>query len=204
MAYFDTILPLSEWRESYSPFLVDSIKWAQGFDASVIASDKTKFFGMYFLAGLQNPSIYMEAFLLNNCGFWDPFVGVNENVAAYNYTNWPGVEAPDQIDLISILTGFSLRPILIPMLFPSSGLLVWILLFTSFVASLPRRGGLCGLYDAPLLLLWGTLVIASPIAYSFRYICVLLFILPVLLVLPFVITRERTSKLMDLRTSDAN
>jgi hypothetical protein len=188
---FSSMLSEQGWKENYRPLIVDTIKWADGFDSSVLNNDKALFWRCYLGAGLKNPGTYAEAILLGDCGFWDPWVGTNENVACYNYEPWSeDISGVKQVDLLESMGLPSLRQMLEPTTYPSSGLFAWLMLICVFL--LPRRYGARRLlFLAPMVLLWLTLIIATPIAYSMRYFFAAALMTPVFVLLPFVLKTGR-------------
>lgn len=189
MAYLDSIMPISSWIETYRPCLVDPLKWNSSFDSSIITSDVGRFWKMYFTIGLNNPIIYAKAFLMNNCGFWDPFVGGNENVACYQITMWPSTDYA-QWDVIQLISGHSLRGILEPTLYPTAGVFAWCMLISIALLVNARMKPQDGLALAPILLLWLTLLIATPLAYSLRYFFTAVMLLPIFIFLPILMKKE--------------
>lgn len=182
-AYFEQLLPEEIWREAYRPFIVDTIKWNEYFDASVLNENLPHFLEYYFETGLRNPVIYIEGFLLANSGFWNPFIGWTENVGHISLSMW-GIEL-SQFDLIQQWVGISLRDLLAPSAYVSAAVFVWIVLFAFSTLLIGKRGWLA-ISLTPSLALWATLMIATPIAYSLRYAFALVLITPIALGLLFV------------------
>ncbi len=186
--YLNEIFPMTGWEQRYYPFVVDDIKWDAAFNVDVIADDLPTFWRNYLWIGVANPGIYLKAWLLNCAGFWDPFIGWGENIARYNYVMWFPDDFP-QSDLLAQATGFSLRGVLEPTVFPSSGVAVWIMLISMTVFV---RSGAVTLRKAallsPVFLLWLTLMIASPLAVSPRYFYAAEFLVPVMILLPMIVS----------------
>lgn len=188
--YLNSVMPIQGWSMLYRPLIVDSIKWHEAFNIDAIANDLPAFWQNYISIGLAHPLIYLKAAFANSSGFWDPFIGWTENIASYNAMVW----YPDtlvQYDFIQSATGFSIRGILEPAFNPSAGLYAWIMLLSATVSigSWKVNAKKAALLS-PLLLLWLTLMVATPIAISQRYFFAAIFMLPVIVLLPFIARTE--------------
>lgn len=179
---FYSIMPRETWKAAYRPLLVDSVKWNPSFNASALSEDKLGFVRAYLDTGLRNPQLYLEGFLMSNAGFWDPLMGANENVAYVQLDMWSW-STVSQVDVIESLTGVSLRSLLQPHGYFSCALFALIMLASLAVLAVNRQWQwACAL--VPMLLLWGTLIIASPIAYSLRYCYALVLAIPLFVAFP--------------------
>lgn len=211
---FYSIMPRETWKAAYRPLLVDSVKWNPSFNASALSEDKLGFVRAYLDTGLRNPQLYLEGFLMSNAGFWDPLMGANENVAYVQLDMWSG-STVSQVDVIESLTGVSLRSLLQPHGYFSCALFALIMLASLAVLAVNRKcQWACALI--PMLLLWGTLIIASPIAYSLRYCYALVLAIPLFVAFPVLalrwstvegplyLTRDRENEtvMMDVDSSD--
>lgn len=185
---FYSIMPREVWKEAYRPLLVDSVKWNPSFKAFVISENLGKFVRAYIETGLRNPSLYLEGFLMSSAGFWDPLMGANENVAYVQLDMWNGSPVP-QVDIIESLTGFSLRSALQPHVYFSCAFFALLMLVSLAVLAVNRCWTWCFAL-APMLLLWGTLIIASPIAYSLRYCYALVLAIPIFVAFPILAMRK--------------
>ena len=177
--YFNALLPEDKWKDLYRPLLVDSIKWAPEFDETLLSSTRLKFFMYYLEIGVRNPTIYLEAYLLSNAGFWDPAVGWDENVGYVQMTFWTPETTfgMHQVDLFQNCFGFSLRGVLSPAFYISPAVFSWILFVSVAISLINRNGYVYGFI--PFLMLLATLFIASPLAYSLRYTFTLVSAIPV-------------------------
>ena len=187
---FYSIMPRETWKAAYRPLLVDSVKWNPSFNAAALSENKLGFVSAYLDTGLRNPQLYLEGFLMSSAGFWNPLVGTNENVAYVQLDMW-NTSPISQIDIIESLTGVSLRSVLQPHGYFSCALFALIMLASLAVLAVNRQWQwACAL--VPMLLLWGTLIIASPIAYSLRYCYALVLAIPLFVAFPVLALRWST------------
>jgi hypothetical protein len=175
--------------ELYRSSISDPVK----FDAQVIANrhnledDKFRFISTWFDIGINNPKRYSDSYLLGTLGYWK--IGVTPyNLTQYYYQD-------RQINIFGENTTTQIRGLIEGAVFAASskpivrflfdtGLLVWLLLFT-IVVNVARKRRRLLLVALPLLILWGTLMIATPVANEFRYVYGLYLSLPVLILTVF-------------------
>ena len=175
-------LPAEEWKEAYTPCLADSVKWHADFDNDYFESHKKEFLLLWAELLPEHPGGYVKAYLLETLGFWHPTLQNGYGyIDQYILPNGLGIHA---VDLFERLFGVSLQERLEsfrPML--GSGLLFWAAAGSLSLCSGPERRK--RLYYAPQLLCWAGIMVATPVAFSLRYVFILLLLLPVNLVWPF-------------------
>lgn len=191
--YLYRLAPRDVWGYAYRPCLVDPLKWNPQFDLELLANGKSQFFGVWLRGLIRNPGDYFDAYLLATHGFWQPFV---QNLYGYMDVqmneNKYGI---DFMDLFEKIFGVSLMPILkdYPIIM-GSGTLLWLCLLGGVLVFM-RRWKACVVY-LPALLNWGTVMIATPVAYSLRYVYAFALGLPLYLLLPLLLraAKEKEGK----------
>lgn len=182
-----SILPEEEWTRVYSPCISDDLKGNALLDSAYLEEHFSDFLRVWAELLPANLDVYVEAYLMQTLGFWQPgswngfyyeyFVGVQDLhgrgvVSVDWFRQWTG------IDVAGILLN-STR-------FVSCGTMVWIMLGVfCFCLAKPRgrrRADL--LLLTPLLFSWLSLMLAVPIAHSYRYALMLPIALPLLCLLP--------------------
>jgi len=124
---------------------------------------------MMLTLGFWQPGVYIGY-------YYDYFVGI-QDILNDGYVNR---------DLFCELTGKSINNELLSMIkFIPSGTIVWIMWysFTSVLAQKEKRRQL--IVFVPMAVCWAVVMLACPIAYSYRYILMIAIALPVILYLPF-------------------
>lgn len=189
--YLYRLAPRDVWGYAYRPCLVDPLKWNPQFDLELLANEKGQFFSVWLRGLLRNPVDYFNAYLLATHGFWQPFV---QNL--YGYMD---VQMNDNaygigfMDLFEKIFGVSLMPILVDYpIIMGSGTLLWLCLLGG-VLVLMRRWKACVVY-LPALLNWGTVMIATPVAYSLRYVYAFALGLPLYLLLPLLLCAAKEKR----------
>lgn len=192
-AFLNEILPIEEWKSSYNVYIVDSIKWNENFDSDFLSEHNGEFIQVWLRMLLNNFPEYVKAYLLETFGFWSietkSSYGFVDN---YIYENEYNIH---KVDLIQEATGLDLSGWIENTDFFGSGTLIWILIISAMMLYIQKKTTyiICLL---PGAILWLSIMIATPVAFSLRYVFVLAYALPFILLLP-VITKnkdERSSK----------
>ena len=186
-AYLFRLMPEEVWNYAYRPCLVDGIKWNPQFDLAFLDETKGEFFKAWAGGLVKNPAEYIDAYLLATHGFWQPGV---QNL--YGFMDVQMNENPygiDFMDLFEKIFGFSIMPILKDYpIFLGSGTLLWLVLLGMTAAYANKAKNT--LPYMPAMLNWATVMIATPVAYSLRYVFVFALGLPLYLVLPLLLGGE--------------
>ena len=213
-AFLLKIMPKQEWKERYAPCLADKIKWTDGANMEYISQNKRSFWKVWGNLLLKNPAIYLRAYGMDTFGFWAP--GVQNRygyVDLYITENDLGLH---QMDLIQKLFGRTIRPLLKKrMIWVGSGTLLWMTLGGMLLSILCRKstsrkisgskissrkisgskisgeeeekvGGGDWIIYLPALGNALTVFLATPVAFSLRYVYVFAIGLPLYVLLPFL------------------
>ena len=197
------IMPEQEWKARYAPCLADKIKWTDGANMEYISQNKRSFWKVWGALLLKNPAIYLRAYGMDTFGFWAP--GVQNRygyVDLYITENDLGLH---QTDLVQKLFGRTIRPLLKKrMIWIGSGTLLWMTLGGMLLSILCREGSgskISGgegekggkgdwIIYLPALGNVLTVLIATPVAFSLRYVYVFAIGLPLYVLLPFLYAEE--------------
>ena len=165
-----------ETLETYDPILADPAKNSirQGY----FDEHKGEFLKLWLSLGRKNPRLYGNAYLLQTHGYWH----IGDRVAyiidpSANRFEEIGVQKQSLLQR-NALTNF-LTSRMYPCDLPSLGGMVWTMLLGALILlakkQYPRLMGFL-----PALGVWGTLLVASPLSNSMRYLYLLPLVLPVL------------------------
>lgn len=183
------LLPREEWIASYHPSLSDDLKGNDLLDTQQLEARFGEFLKVWAQLLPANFGTYVEAYLMQTLGFWQPgaFLG--------NYNDyWIGVQdVADRgwhlSDWIYFLIGYSpAQTLQRNTRFVASGTAVWLMILAAVLILAQGRDRRL-LILAPFAASWAVLMLAVPIAYSYRYIFMLAVGLPLVCVLPFCSTR---------------
>jgi hypothetical protein len=193
------LLPEAQWAAVYTPCIVDPVKLASGFDRHYLNTHTQRFFATWAAIVLHNPAPAWKAYCLETFGFWT--LGVNNTYGfadTYVHRNSLGIVP---FDAMKRLTGVSLKPFLDGLRGPTgtggflgSGTLLWLVVLGTVLAALSPRPQYA-LVSVPSLLVWATIMIATPVAFSLRYVFAFAICLPAILALPFAAYLPSTRRL---------
>lgn len=181
--YVFQLLSKKEFQDTYKPCIVDPIKWHKEFNTSLLESDKVGFVKNWLTMLPKNLSIYVKAYALETYGFWMP--GVQNKygyIDRYIEKNEFGLK---QTDLVEKITGISLKDILNGFQISiGSGTLAWLMLGSLALTMMLKKKQYISLL--PAILNWLVILVATPVAFSLRYVFILAIGLPFMLCLPFI------------------
>jgi len=132
----------------------------------------------------RNPKQALDAYLMTTLGFWNLNRGSSHGYVQTTLVPDYEHHGLTPRDLVHELTGFDLRGFLSPRFYFSAALFGWIALFCFVIVCLRKKYTLL-LPFLPMLALWGTVLIATPLAYSLRYVFSLVLFLPLAFYLAF-------------------
>lgn len=183
-------IPYENIKEHYSPGLVDALKaYGGGLDNAYLAEHEEEFLELWVCLLIQNPKTYLKAYLLATAGFWNVDVATSD-AYVQNYV-WPNSDEMYQTDYFEKWFGFSFQHFVNPKNYISGAWFFWIF-FACMILVMKHFGWRKSYLFTPQIGVWLTLMIATPIASSLRYIAPLLFTLPFVIIFPILLKRERT------------
>lgn len=185
--YLSRLLSLETVKEVYSPGYTDPYKFHEDFDDAYLNQTKGEFLKVWAELLPKNLDSYVKAYLMQTSGYWH--IGQTESLSTYGVLkNEIGIE---QVNVVEKLTGISLEPVIekvilvcrkAPLLcfFTNmAGMMFFVLLFCMVQAYRGRRETI--LPVIPVIILWLTLLIATPAYCKFRYLFILALMMPYLI-----------------------
>ena len=174
----NNILPLENWKSLYNPIVVDYIKFDPSFNKAYLEENSGEFLKVYLSMIAKNPIKAVKGYFLQTMGFWDIF---KSSPTAYICNTHFGNVEYFMSDYFDYYFDISFRDYVEPKVYISSAIFVWLMLGSIFICLSKRnyRGIICIL---PTLGLWLSIMVAVPVAFSFRYVysiflCVPLYIM---------------------------
>ncbi|MDD3428716.1 MAG: DUF6020 family protein [Oscillospiraceae bacterium] len=198
----EKIMPIDKMAQAYRTTSSDPIKFSADFDDGYVNENKGSVLGLWARMLPRNLNLYVKAYLLQTSGFWgiqtpvyyssdslDGFL-VGENTAALS-DMWQrtlhisGRSVLDRylqsyVDATGI--SFFVRP----------AVCIWLALFAVALLFVKRKGKYV-LALLPLIVLWTTLMVATPVAQDMRYFFLGYLILPCIFGL-FAVSGAQTEK----------
>ncbi len=180
----NNIIPITILKENYTPLIVDSIKWHESFNNQYLEEHKKEFFKTWFTIFLKNPRQYIDAYLLNTLGFWN--MNKEDFAGAYvNPTMWGGTDNVSNVyqkDLIYNIFNHSIREYIYPKKALNSAFFLYLTL-VALLFVIKKQSYKKIIIFLPSLLTWLTIMVAVPLAFSFRYTYILILNLPLLFII---------------------
>lgn len=175
----EKLVSMDSWKELYSPTVADTIKFSPEFDRIYMEENAGEFMRTYLRLALRNPVKAVKAYLLSTMGFWDVF---ESSSTAYICNFHFGNAEYFMSDYFDYYLDISFHDFAEPKHYISAAVFVWLMLGTVFIC-LSRRNykGLIG--TAPTLGVWLSVMAATPVAFSFRYVYALFLSVPLYLVI---------------------
>lgn len=188
-AVIDAIVPSQLIPGSYNPAISDGIKnlVRDKGNQDYIKNNKWEVIGTYFSIGFKHPVEYLNAFIDQTKGYWYPnyqywvypaeFISPNGEVSQKSLYN-------DSVK--KFIDGYNNLYKKIPILglFWSIGTFVWIMIFMAFMTFIKKKYSYLLVYF-PIIGIWATLLVATPVFCEFRYLYALFTVMPLLIYLPF-------------------
>ncbi len=179
------VLPEAQWKAFYTPAIVDSLKFHGEFNQQYLEENVGEFLKVWLQLLFPNLDVYVEAYLMDTIGFWQ--IGLKNSAGFYYfYVDENNDFNIQRVDMAERLLGVPLEDELMWWVtYMSTGALVWLVLLGGLLTWMQEKYALL-LGFFPPVLLWLTIMVATPIAFSLRYIYLLAYGLPLFLLLPFL------------------
>ena len=196
--FISNLLPLEEIKASYHPNFSDTIKFHPNFNNEYLEAHKGEFFQVWLGMLPSNFVSYIKAYCTQTLGYWHTGT-TNWLIDRSVLENDLGIAQRDIIEQVTGIDGQAIYNSYFQCVTGCPGLkywyniafAVWAVLFMG-VTLLLRRQYSKILPLLPLVLLWGTMLIATPTFCEFRYMYSFHLSLPVLVVYLFL--RDTTAQ----------
>lgn len=184
----DRFMPREAMKNSYCPTMVDTIKWAPEFDEKYFSAHISEFLKLWLQLLKQNLAIYCKAYLMATVGFWNvDFSSGNAYVQNFVWQNEMGIAMHDYFEE---WFGFSFQHFVNPRNPISNAWFFWIFFVAAWFC-MKHYGARAFFLFTPQIGVWLTLMVATPIAVSLRYIASNMFTLPFVIIVPLLLERTK-------------
>lgn len=173
------IMPLENWKELYNPIVVDTIKFDPGFNREYFKENTADFINAYIKLVMKNPVKAVKAYMLETLGFWNVFESSSSAyICNVNFGNVPYYQG----DYFDYYFGISFRNMVEPKNYISAAVFVWLMIATICIC-LAKRYYVGIIPILPGAGLWLSVMAATPVAFSFRYVYALFLCAPLYLII---------------------
>ena len=210
---FNNVMPLSMFKENYIAFSADMIKWNPNFNSEYLNAHKKEFLVAWIETFPKNFCAYLTAQAFVTYEFWSispwQIYRVNEIEPKFpfnthiNQTVYPHAITHDllkdkhiELNICDLKTSEKvilpenisdkIAFFMIQNLFYLNGGICGIILLISMSITLYKGKRNRIISVLPMLFLWGTLLLATPIFSSFRYVFFFALLMPFIISLPFM------------------
>ena len=194
LEFINKIESIENIKERYVPYNVDYIKFHE-FNEEFLEANEKEFIKVWGELGIQNPKMYVKAYLLSTTGYWN-ISRISKDWRYYkNYfylESYPTyvIDWLWQVDLIKQATGNSIKSYILPKrLIPCA--IFEVILFLSIVYMIKNKRYSNIIMLVPVLILLATLLVATPIAFSMRYMFSIVVIMPFSLFFPVLESEKK-------------
>ena len=187
MAFLEELMPIEKVKEVYQPGYTDPYKFDETFNDDFLNDHVGKFLGVWWNGCKIHFGSYVKAYLMQTVGYWH--YGETNSVCTQGCTeNELGVA---QVDIIENITGISLEPVFeklvlagrkAPIVCVLGSMAMQIsMVFLLILQYVRRKCAKQAIWLLPLVILWGTIMIATPA------FCLLRYLFPIFLLWPFLL-----------------
>jgi len=187
MAFLEKLMPVEKVKEVYVPGYADPYKFDEEFNDTFLNENIGGFLMVWSRGLTKYLPEYIKAYLHQTAGYWH--YGETNSVCTQGIAeNKLGVE---QIDVIDNLTGISLEPIFeklvlagrkAPIVCILGSMAMQMFMVLLLILQYARSGNAKqSIYLIPLVILWGTIMVATPA------FCLLRYLFPVFMLWPLLI-----------------
>ena len=155
--------------------IVDTIKLNDSFDQDYFDTHIGEFMKIYLKLIVKHPVMAVKAYSLETLGFWN--IKETSDIAYVQNKMWFD-EPYIMKDKFKDIFGFSLDKILSPKILINYACFIWFMLYTIFYILYKKRKNLL-IVIMPNLLVWLTIMVATPLAFSLRYVFSIILSLPI-------------------------
>ena len=174
-AFLDKLIPKETLKETYNPLSIDQTKWHDEFDKEFLNRNSSEFLKVYARLVRDNPDKAVRAYCLATFGFWSTAKTTGNGYVSVRMFFKDNMQ---QTDYFEKLFGYSIATTLIPRRYISGAGLFWLVLLM-FAILLWVKQYKYLIPFIPALTGWATVMVATPVAFSLRYVYYLFLLQPV-------------------------
>ncbi len=200
--YLNQIFSIDNFKDKYNPYIVDNIKWDQDFNRLYLNETKGKFIKTYLKILPNNFSRYVKSYLLTTYGTY-AFTGFIEGQSRFLgfsgfdlslYSDFKEMHNQRLLpsNMQNSLENFYQKTTI----YFNNGTCFWLLIVLILYIVHSNKNKYL-LLTSPLIAIWITLMIASPLSTSFRYMSSFMYMLPFIYLIVLPKKKEAIAKLSD-------
>lgn len=184
--------PKETIKKNYNAFEVDEIKYNDNFYKDKFNKYEKEFLSLWIKKFPNNISSYMKSFILNDYHLWsinNLEKGQSIFVRGSNYGIGKDKQIHNKVILPKNVYSFLIRYYDIFNTYLNPACCFILLMITNVYAYIRKRKDVL-IISLPLIILWIVLMLGTPLSGALRYMAPYLYILPIIILYTFSITRE--------------
>lgn len=185
------VLDVDIMKDSYNPRWSDGIKFNKNFNIKPFNNNKSAYLKLWLNLVIKHPKTATEAYAISTLGYWYPNIedrAYENSIVENDYKIKMQPKAPKIIQSYVLMMGNRNLPII--SLLVSIGLMIWLVFLSIYIIIKKKKFKYLYTY-IPVLGIWITLLIASPVYNEVRYIYSLFTTLPLLLLCPYMVREKK-------------
>lgn len=193
--FLNQMMPIDIMKESYNPTVADGIKFSDYLDYSFMAHNKFGLIKIYLSLIFSHFDIALESYFISTLGYWYPDIEKREIIfkpteefdLKNRYNIYNEIKLSENIN--EFIEKISYSDVPIWSMQWSLALILWIILI--FLTVCWMKNGFASLLPyLPVVGIWLTLMVASPVWDEFRYIFSAYTGLPLLICYPYIYNKK--------------
>lgn len=185
----DRVVDVDMIRDKYQNWLSDNMKnlVRENGNQEYLSEHKSDYLKLWAELGCRYPGKYLKAYINQTCGYWFPDVQywvIMDNCMSEGFDIRAGSKAGPFTEFIMFYNNAYIETPFLGLLW-SIGTGVWVFIFMMGAAVRRHKRSVLIVY-LPVLAVWLTLMIATPVFSEFRYIYSLFTSLPLFCTIPFL------------------
>lgn len=184
------VLDTNIMKDAYNPRWSDGIKFNKNFNIRPFNNNKGAYLKLWLQLVIKYPKVATEAYAISTLGYWYPNIedrAYENSIVENDYGIKMKPKSPKIIQEYVAFMGKRDLPII--SLFVSIGLMIWLVFISIYIIVKKKKVNYLYTY-IPVLGIWLTLLIASPVYNEVRYIYSLFTTLPLLLLCPYMVKEK--------------
>ena len=162
------IMDVKKVNELYDVDYVDPIKnMVKDYNKGYLEKNKIKFIKLWFSIGIKNINMYIKSYVYQTSGYWYHNYAVNTFASYDNYDDLQIIHNNYNAPIISKIIGIMMYlNRAFQHVFWSNALSIYIIFYSLYYLI---RKNKYRIYIYPIIFIWLSLLIATPVGYEFRY-----------------------------------
>jgi len=191
-------MPIEDIKNNYDAYHIDSIKWSPNFYRQYLNGHKSDFMKLWLRVCFDNPEIAIKAWLRQTFTYWCSLNinetesndlsysiwNLNDNFWLFDFLGENGVEEKSFIPepLSTYLDGYYH----LPLYYLYHGMRIWLTFMICILDVINSKKSYHPvMFYLPVILLWGTLIVAATGAFAARYALIFTYMLPIFIAMLF-------------------